>query len=267
MKDLSRPWESAFPPFRILGNLYFVGTVPASSHLVDTGDGLILLDAGYMQSLYLVLDGIHRMGFDAHDLKAVLLTHGHVDHFGAARALRELTGAKLVLGEKDRDAATGANDLSWAKELGVPFPETFEPDILLHDGDELTFGDTTFTAIATPGHTAGAMSFLFPVKDGGETYTALLQGGMGLNSLQREYLDRYGLPYSLREDFKRSMERIASIPNDIFLGNHMHQNHTAEKYKALVAGDRFAFVDKDGSAAYALSQKNALEKLEASEKR
>ena len=88
-----------------------------------------------------------------------------------------------------------------------------------------------------------------------------------LNSLQRAYLDRYGLPYSLREDFKKSMERVAAIPNDIFLGNHMHQNRTAEKYKALIAGDRFAFIDRDGSAAYALSQKKALEELEASENR
>ena len=62
-----KPWVGAFPPFRIFGNLYFVGTEPASTHIVDTGDGLIMFDSGYQHSLYLVIDGMHRLGLDPHD--------------------------------------------------------------------------------------------------------------------------------------------------------------------------------------------------------
>lgn len=247
-----KPWEGAFPPFCIFGNLYFVGTKPASTHIIDTGAGLILLDAGYQHSLYLVIDSMHRLGLDPHDIQYVLLTHGHIDHFGAARALKELTGAKLVLGKADAPYATGEQDLSFAKELGMEFHETFTPDILLCDGDEITLGNTTVRAVATPGHTPGAMSFFFDVTDGKEIFRAGLHGGMGTNSLTKEFLNKYHLPLSLREDYQASMRRLSKERVDIFLGNHMGHNHTEEKYERLLSGDAKAFVDPTEWRAYNL---------------
>ena len=123
-----KPWADTFPPVRIFENLYFVGTQPASTHIIDTGDGLIMLDAGYQHSFYIVIDNMYRMGLDPHDIKYVLLTHGHIDHFGAARAVKELTGAKIALGKEDRLYATGELDLSYAKELGMSFEEYFDPE-------------------------------------------------------------------------------------------------------------------------------------------
>ena len=246
------PWEKTFSPVRIFGNLYFVGTQPASTHIVDTGDGLILLDAGYQHSLYIVIDNMYRMGLDPHDIKYVLLTHGHIDHFGAAKALKELTGAKLVLGKEDRDYANGKLDLSYAKELGMVFDETFEPDILLSNGDVIELGYTKVTAVATPGHTPGAMSYFFDVTDGIETFRAGLHGGMGINTLCREFLDAYHLPYSLREDFKRSMLRLNEEKVDIFLGNHMQHNHTEEKAARVKNGEKYAFVSPGEWQAYNL---------------
>ena len=105
---INHPWEGAFPAFRIFGNLYFVGTTPASTHIVDTGDGLVMLDSGYQESLYLVLDGIHRLGLDPKNLRYILHTHGHIDHFGGTRALVELTGAKTVIGAADPAALKAA---------------------------------------------------------------------------------------------------------------------------------------------------------------
>ena len=236
------PWEGAFEPLKIFGNLYFVGSVPASVHIVDTGDGLVMLDCGYMHELYLTVDNMYRVGLDPHDLKYILLTHGHIDHFGAARALKELTGAKLVIGEKDAPVARGDNDLSYAKELNMEFCETFEPDILLRDGDTVSCDNTVFTAAATPGHTAGAMSYFFNVTDGTETFRAGLHGGMGTNTLTREYLTRYGLPFSLRDDYIASMKRLAGEKVDIFLGNHMQHNRTQEKAQRVASGDAHAFV-------------------------
>ena len=246
------PWEGAFRPIRMLGNLYFVGSRPASVHIVDTGRGLVMLDAGYRESLHEVIDNIYRVGLDPHEIKYLLLTHGHIDHMGAALAVRNLTGAKIVLGKADREYANGTLDLSYAKELGMTFSEPFEPDLLVEDGDTVTLGETTFRAVATPGHTPGAMSWFFEVTEGGVRYAAGLHGGMGINTLSREFLDAYRLPYSLRDDFVRSMQRLNRERVEVFLGNHMQHNHTEEKAERVRGGELLAFVDPSEWQAYNL---------------
>lgn len=235
--------QDLFPPVNMFGNLYFVGTKPASTHVVDTGEGLIVFDTGYQHSLYVVIDNIYRMGLKLADVKYIFLTHGHIDHLGGARALRDLTGAKIALGAADREYANGQLDLSYAKELGMSFKETFEPDILLNDGDEITLGNTTVRSVATPGHTPGAMSFFFDVTNGKESFRAGLHGGMGINTMCKEFLNKYGLSYSLREDFVKSMLRLNEEKVDIFLGNHMQHNKTETKSRLLKEGNKYAFVD------------------------
>ena len=138
--------QDLFPPVRMFGNLYFVGTKPASMHVVDTGEGLIVFDTGYQHSLYVMIDNIYRVGLQLAEIKYIFLTHGHIDHLGGAKALRDLTGAKIVLGKADREYANGQLDLSYAKELGMDFSGTFTPDVLVVDGDEFTLGNTLFNA-------------------------------------------------------------------------------------------------------------------------
>ena len=256
-----KPWEGSFEPLKIFGNLYFVGTPPASVHIVDTGDGLIMLDTGYQQSLYIVIDNIYRIGLDPHNIKYILLTHGHIDHMGAAKSLKEITGAKIALGKEDREYANGTLDLSYAKEFDMEFCETFEPDILLSDGDVIELGNTRIRAVATSGHTPGAMSYFFNISDGVETYIAALHGGTGFNTLCRKFLDKYDLPYKLREDFVRSMLRLCEEKVDIFLGNHMQQNNTEKKAELIKAGDRLAFVDPTEWQTYNLSCIKNLENM------
>lgn len=251
MSDLNKPWEGYYPPFRIWGNLYFVGTIPASSHIIDTGKGLLMLDSGYQQSLYLVLHNMYKLKLDPLDLKYIIHTHGHIDHMGATRALAEMTGAKTVIGRQDKDYANGKYDLSYAKELGMDFSGTFEADILLEDGDVLSLGNTAVRAVATPGHTPGAMSYIFDAVDEKGIYKAGLHGGMGTNTMCKEFLDRYGLSYECREQFLKAMDRLKTIDVDIFLGNHMQHNDTPGKYEKLKRGDAQAFVNPKEWAEYA----------------
>ena len=247
---MKEPWKGYVEPFKIWGNLYFVGTEPASTHIIDTGDGLIMLDTGYQQSLYLVIHNMHLLGFNPMDIKYIVLTHGHIDHLGGARALKELTGAKTVLGRPDEDYANGRLDLTYAKELDMEYNEVFQPDILIDDGDKICLGNTEITAVATPGHTPGAMSYFFDVYDGDRTMRAGLHGGMGINTLSDEFLNRYNLPFSLRDDFRNSMLRLKEEKVDIFLGNHMQHNDTLGKAKRIKNGETDAFINPDEWAEY-----------------
>ena len=134
-RKIVEPWEGKMEPFRIIGNVYFVGTFQASCHLIDTGEGLILVDPGYSNSLYLVIRSIYKLGFSPEDIKYILLTHWHNDHTEATRAMVDLSGAKTLLGH---------NDVEKAK----PY---VDPDILIKDGDTLTLGNTTIRFKETPG--------------------------------------------------------------------------------------------------------------------
>ena len=123
------PWLGYVPPGQIFGNLYFVGSHPASTHLIDTGAGLILIDPGYIDTLYLVIENIWELGFDPRKIKYIVISHGHCDHMNGTKALVELTGAKTFIGKDDLHLISGSLDPMGNKV----YP--FEPDVLLSDGD------------------------------------------------------------------------------------------------------------------------------------
>lgn len=229
MACIVHPWEGYVKPFRIFGNLYFVGTVPASTHLIDTGDGLIVIDPGYPQSLYLVINNICELGFRVKDIKYIVVTHGHYDHLGAVKALKELTGATVFIGKEDRTYANGEEDLTWARELGTEYYEAFEPDVLISDNDVIELGNTSILCKDAPGHTPGTKAFFFDVTDGERTLRAAMHGGVGLNSMRKAFLDQYGLSTETREKFVPAIERLMDEKVDIQLGNHVGNNDTVGK--------------------------------------
>ena len=259
-------WEARMTPFKVIGNLYFVGTIPASAHLIDTGEGLILLDTAYPETLYLVLQSIHELGFDPYDIKYIIHSHGHIDHIGGTRALAELTGAKTVIGRGDLDYVTGDRDLTYAKELNMVFDCPFRPDILLDDGDTLTLGNTTIRAVHTPGHTEGTMSYFFDVEDHGKTYRVGTHGGVGMNSLSKEFLESYGLPFSLQDDFRKGLHQLHREHVDVFIGNHQQQSNTVERSAKILAGQWDAFVDPAAWPTFLDNVEAELDKLLETEK-
>jgi len=229
MANVFHPWEGYTKPFKIFGNLYFVGTEPASTHLIDTGDGLIVIDPGYPQSLYLVINNICELGFKIRDIKYIVLTHGHYDHLGAARALVELTGAKTFIGKEDVGAANGTRDTAHADVVGTEYYEAFEPDVLISDGDVIELGNTKILFRDAPGHTPGTKALFFDVTDGKQTLRAAMHGGVGLKAMTKESLEKDGFPIELREKFVPAIEDFIDEPVDILLGNHVWNNDTIGK--------------------------------------
>lgn len=222
-RKFSNPWEGYMEPFRMVGNVYFVGTFQASSHLIDTGDGLILIDTGYENTLYMVVDSIHRLGFDPMDIKYIVNTHWHWDHTAATAFLAGITGAKTLIGWKDRE-----------KTL-----QYFTPDILLHEGDTLTLGNTTISFMETPGHTEGTISFFFDVTEADKTYRVGSFGGAGANTLVPGKLYYEGC----REDYRASVRRLKQEKVDVFLGNHVWNNNAYEYGKLLLQTGENRFMD------------------------
>lgn len=232
MRKEFHPWEGYVKPFRIFGNLYFIGTRPASTHLIDTGDGLILIDPGYPLSLYLVLENMRELGFSPYDIKYIINTHGHYDHCGATRALAELTHAKTFLGAADLSFVNGDTALHLAGVKSDPvccFQEFFTPDVLLREGDHVTLGNTDILCREAPGHTPGTMAFFFNVTDGTRTLRAAMHGGVGMNSMNRAFLQEYGLTTETRDQFVPAILKFIEEPVDIHLGNHVGNNDTVGK--------------------------------------
>ena len=248
--------------FKMFDNLYCIGNKGASSYIVDTKNGLLMFDTGYLEGSDRLLSSMEELGLSPAHIRWIVHTHGHIDHFGATKKIVSLTHAKTYLGAPDRAAANGEKELSFARELGMEFTEYFEPDVLIYDGDVLTFGDINVRCVATPGHTEGTFSYFFTL-DGKRMG---LHGGAGLNTLVGAYLDKMGLPYGLRIDYLDSMDKLKKEPIDVFLGNHLGQNDTAGKYERLMAGDADAFVDPEGWIAFLDGCKKRLEDLMEKEK-
>ncbi len=218
-------WEKYIKPSRLIGNLYFVGTYEASTHLIDTGDGLILIDPGYCESLYMVINNIWELGFKPTDIKYIIVTHAHYDHADATEALVHLTNAKTFIGKKDLPLLKG-------EIFHYPL-KSFAPDFLLEDNDVIALGNTQIKCLSTPGHTEGTMSFFFDVEEGGQIYRAGMFGGAGNNTLGKGFLIKNNLSFDIRDKFLDSIDRLLKEKVDVFIGNHVQNNHTDEKIKML----------------------------------
>jgi len=253
-------WCKDITPGKIFGNLYFAGVKQASTHIIDTGEGLILIDPGYPECFYVVLNHIWQLGFDPREIKYIVHSHGHYDHGGATPLLVELCGAKTFIGYRDADMVRNM------KPRTPCFEPAFEPDVLLHDGDTVTLGNTTVTFYETPGHTDGTMSMFFDVTDGERTLRAGMHGGVGFNTMNDEALIERGRTRECRRDFLRGLLHVEDQRVDITLGNHVGQNRTVEKLKMLREGVREnPFIDPSEWSRFIALQKKKITDLIATE--
>ena len=254
------PAQYAIDPFRIFDNVFYVGGTQFSSYLIETSDGLILIDANMGGPLTRpFLQRIVDSGFKLQDIKYVLITHAHVDHIGAAAELQR-HGARVVLGQRDWEYAQTQADLPGFR-FDMP-----RRDIAARDGDRIALGDTTVDCVASPGHTPGAMSYVFPVRDGDRTYRAIVLAGQGSNFS--------GL--SQAEEFVDSMERLVNMawndwksgdPISINLSAHPKFGEVIDRARLLktrAKGQVHPYFDPYGTIVYLekILNSNARPKLE-----
>lgn len=232
--ELQRRYPDDFyvKPFRIAGNVYYIGNKAVCSHLIDTGDGLIVIDTSYPELDHLLINSIWEAGFDPHNIKIVLHTHSHYDHIGATVSLQKLYGAKAYLGRREWESIQRRPELVMLPDEPYMSYRMFKPDVLIEDGDDIRLGNTVIHCIETPGHTEGTLSFFFDVEEYGTTYRAGTFGGAGLITLYQEFFVRYGIP-NLQETFLRSIARLKEEKVDIVLGNHPAPNHILEKMEQM----------------------------------
>jgi len=159
----SRSWNQPVEPYRIAGNIYYVGASDITSFLITTPEGHILLDGGFVETAPIIEANVRKLGFKLEDVKILLSSHAHFDHAGGLAELKRATGAKFAA--MDKEAPLLARGGKWDFLFGdkYPFPP-IQADRILHDGDTVLLGGTTLTAHLTPGHTKGNTTWTMKAK-------------------------------------------------------------------------------------------------------
>jgi metallo-beta-lactamase class B len=243
---ISREWNKPVSPFRIAGNLYYVGAIEITSYLIATPQGHFLLDGGFVETAPQIERNIVQLGFKLSDVKYLLNSHAHYDHAGGLAELKKLTGAKFVASEGDAALLRkgGHGDFRFGDTL--PFPP-IEPDKIILDGESLQLGDQVMTAHLTQGHTRGTTTWTTKIRDGARTFDVVFVGSQ--SSLDYKFVGPESYP-GIAADFVKSFTILKNLPCDIFLASHGSFFHFADKHERFISGDTNAFVDPDGYNRY-----------------
>lgn len=238
-------WNKPFPPHKVIGNVYYVGTEQLASFLVTTPEGHILINSSFETTVPVIRTAIETLGFRFSDVRILLGSHAHGDHMEGDALLKMLTGAQVMAMEQDVPA------LRNMRPGGKPHPV----DRVLHDGDEVKLGGSTLVARLTAGHTKGCTTWTMKVQDGGRSYDVVILGSIGVNP---GYVLVGNKDYpQIADDYVRSFKTLRSLPADVFLGAHGSFHGLAAKYPRLQQGGANPFIDPAGFKAHLdLQEKN-----------
>jgi metallo-beta-lactamase class B len=242
-------WTTNRPPFRIAGNLYYVGSQDLAAYLVTTPKGNILINANLKSSVPQIKANIEALGFRFKDTKILLNSQAHFDHMAGAAAIKRLTHAKVEVMDADVSAVAsgGRRDFYFYNHAKFHFTPV-KVDRVLHDGERVELGGSTLTAHLTPGHTKGCTTWTLKAKEGNRLYNVVIVGGASANE-GNNLIDDPRYPTQAK-DFERAFRTLRSLPCDIFLGAHGVYFGLEAKYARLKRGDSNPFVDPDGYQAF-----------------
>jgi metallo-beta-lactamase class B len=236
--------ESQFPPHKIIGNIYYVGTKTLSSFLIVTPQGNILIDSTYERNVPTIQKSVQELGFKFSDVKILLGNHAHGDHQEGDALVKQMTGAQVMAMAEDEAA------LRAIKPGGKEHPI----DRLLHDGETVTLGGTTLVAHLTAGHTPGCTTWTTKAQEGGKTYDVVFNCSLRSPAV---------LTPALIDQFNRSFKLVRSLPCDVPLGDHPAQYSMTEKFARLKNGSPNPFIDAANCTAEADIQEALFHAIQA----
>jgi metallo-beta-lactamase class B len=218
---------TAFPPHRIVANVFYVGTKTLAAFLVVTPQGNVLINSTYERNVRTIQKSIEQLGFKFSDTKILLGNHAHSDHMEGDALVKELTGAQVVAMAADLPA------LKAMKPGGKEHPV----DRTIDDGDTVTLGNAKLTAHLTAGHTPGATTWTMPVTDAGKTYQVVFYSSLRSPT---------ELTPSVIGEFNHSFAVVRTLPCDVPLGDHPAEYGMTEKYAKIKPGAVNPFIDPAG---------------------
>jgi metallo-beta-lactamase class B len=222
-------WNQPFEPFRLIGNIHYVGAAGVSAFLIVTPEGAILLDGALPETASQISRHIVTLGFRVGDVKYLLNSHAHFDHAGGLAELKRLTGARFVASRGDAPAL----------KAGGPDMPAIAVDQVVDDGDTVRLGETLLTAHITPGHTKGCTTWATTTVEGGATYRVVFYCS---TSIVDRLVGNTGYP-NIVADYERTFAAIRKIPSDVFLANHPAFFRMAQKRTRMIQGGPNPFVD------------------------
>ena len=241
----SPDWTEPFPPFRLAGNLYYVGSKGLASYLVTTPQGNILINSDLDASVPMIEASIEKLGFQFKDTKILLISHAHWDHDAGSAKIKQITGAIYMVMDADVSVVEsgGKTDFQYGNRPEFLYQPT-KVDRVLHDGDEVSLGGTVLVAHLTPGHTKGCTTWTMKVTEAGNTYNVVIVGSPNVNPGYK-LVHNQNYP-QIAQDYERMWRVLKSLPCDIFLGAHGGYFGLEEKYAHLKDRGTNAFLDPGG---------------------
>ncbi len=237
-------WRYPYDPFRIAGNLYYVGSYDLACYLITTPQGNILINTGLAQQTEMIREHIEKLGFKLSDIKIMLTTHAHWDHVAGMADIKKETNAQIWINQHDAAvlADGGASDYVFGHK-GATF-KAVKADRILHDRDTIKLGGMNIVALNTPGHTLGATSYLFDVKDDKRTYRVFIAN---MPSIYDD-ADPHGMATypDIGKDYKYTFDLLKKQQFDIFLSSHAYQFNMHQKRKPGDAYNPDVFIDRKG---------------------
>jgi metallo-beta-lactamase class B len=215
---------TAFPPHRVIGNIYYVGTRTLSSFLITTPAGHVLINTTYERNVRTIEKSVTQLGFRFADIRVVLGTHAHGDHQEGDALAKELTGAQVMVMAEDVPAL----------EAIRPGGKAHPIDRMLRDGDTVSLGGTTLVAHLTPGHTRGCTTWTMQAMEAGKTFNVVFACS---------YRAPGTVTAAIEEEFNRTFKTIRTLPCDVPLGDHPAQYGMPAKHTRLAPGASNPFID------------------------
>lgn len=230
--------RTQFPPHRIVGNLYYVGTNSLAAFLVATPEGHILINTNWEDSVPVLQDSVEKLGFEFEDIEIILGSHAHADHMQGDAVVKGLTGGQVMAMAQDVPAL----------ERMRPGDKPHPIDRVLQDGDKVSLGGSTLVARLTPGHSKGCTTWTMTVEDeeDGRSYEVVIIGSMGSNP-GFQFVNNPDNP-TIADEYKQGFRVLRSLTPDVPLGSHPAMYNMAGKYARIGQGPN-PFVDPAGYTA------------------